>query len=239
MTKRPPRHYVPQWKREEAAREGRRETKGLSPETIRIAELFARDIRQELDLAEAAAIVQQTIEDAKRWADYYQPKRRGRPKIAEKRRSLVIPLQKDAERIAKRIELAIPYLREPLAELGHPLHPAEIERIIQGLRRLSEACATPSPGIRGRPSKDDWLLAFVWRMAQGWRELTGSDPTSRGRFCDFLAAGLPAIDPDREPPDSWESLIETATKRFHLKSKHPIRPGDDLDQFEISTRDQN
>jgi hypothetical protein len=101
---------------------------------------------------------------------------------------------------------------------------------------LSEACMEPLPGIIGAPS-DNWLLGYIWRMGVGWCEFTTANISPRGYFPRFLSYGLKGLRRDNESidyePIDLESLIKTAIKRFHMKSKEWLRPGDDLSRFPV------
>ena len=88
-----------------------------------------------------------------------------------------------------------------------------------------------TPGVGGRPC-DARLLGYIWAMALGWKRLTTLSISPRGRFTGFLERGWKLVRPDRDPPNEWESLIKTATKRFHLRDENPLQPDTELVPFQ-------
>jgi hypothetical protein len=201
-----------------------------------------RDELRARDWSEACAIVQQTLHGARRWAKYYQSRRRQMIDVARNRQEAVgsIPsVIKHLHAIEKVMRTRLRALEEPLAPVDHPLHPAELKKLVQNLSvvqeqlgRFGEECGKPVPGVKGR-SSDAWRLGFIWAMAMGWKELTHRPCAARGFFERFVQNGFKLLKPDDTGPDDWRSLIETAQRRFCLDDEKPLRPGDDLALFPV------
>jgi hypothetical protein len=200
---------------------------------------LVQDRKLRVSVSGARALVDRAIEDAHRWAEYYDRKLKSTPRVSSDRKRFGHTAHNESVRLRKFMREYRRAFCEPSAPPEHALSWSALTKTFEDLAavadrldQISNACSEPSPGIQGRPS-DGWLLGFIWGMAIGWRELTTAKISPRGHFPRFLQAALSRLHPDVS--HDWEPLIKTAVKRFSMNKVKWLRPGDDLARFPLNT----